>query len=182
MNKIEPIEIAFSRNKLLFWLVVSSLLTVGCFMIGLFSEGDVFLLFIATISVPFFFFLVWFAFSRLQSNEPALRIDEEGIFENSNALSVGMIEWGQIDHVELNANQSIVTIAVFLKDPTYWIKNERNLFKKAIRMMNWKLDKTPIHINDMMLSTTIIELLTEIKKREWEGLPFEDLSKHLVDE
>lgn len=177
---MESTEIPFSKPKIL-------LLFLGCafffaILMILLVQDDIglFRFFFVPPSAWFFGFIAWFAFCKLVEKQPALLIDEDGIVDNSNALSIGRIEWGQIK--SFSVNWKFRSLVVEVKDPEYFIQLQKNPLKKIVMKLNWKWDRSPIHINDQLLSMKMEDVLQEIKSRQTEGMPFNDFLKHLIDD
>lgn len=115
----------------------------------------------------------------LVKKEPALVIDEEGILDNSTALSNGRIKWWQMNEITYDKQFRRITIGV--KDPKYFIQKTSNPLKKIILWMNWKFDKSPIHLNDQLMKIDIQKLMELLSTGKEKDLPFDDFLDHLID-
>lgn len=176
---MQSIEIPFSKPKIL--MMFGGCAFIAAVLVVLLIQDDIGLIraFLVAPMALLTGFVAWFSFCKWVEKQPALVIDDEGIIDNSNALSVGRIEWGQIQ--KFTVNWKFRSLAVELKDPQYFIQSQKNPLKKLVMQLNWKYDSSPIHINDQLLSMKIEAVLQEIKSRQMEGMPFNDFLKHLVD-
>lgn len=177
---MKPIEIYFDRKHL--WRI--ALLAIGIiigFGILAITLNEIGMYIVFGLLCGLSCFVLKFALQRLRNiDKPALIIDEEGLVDYTNALSIGRIEWGQIR--EFNFNRELRSIAILLKEPNLFIKRQQGLVQKGILWLNWKLDSSPFHINDRLLKLSFEELVQAIESRQWGGMPFHDFIEHLIDD
>jgi hypothetical protein len=116
---VEPIEIDFSKKRLI--LMISGCASFGLLSLGLilFIELGYITLIIVSLAFIVFFFAFRLSLKKLIQNKPALVIDNVGIIENSSALSVGRIEWDQIEDIKVQPQLQSLIIEV--KKPKYFI-------------------------------------------------------------
>ncbi|MDA3613807.1 STM3941 family protein [Polluticaenibacter yanchengensis] len=107
---------------------------------------------------------IYFFAGKLFNKAPGLILSEEGIYDNSGALSFGLIPWSDISQISertiqasIASKQHFVTIA--LLDPDKYISAETNLLKKKILKANAKSYGTPINISTNGLKTNHKDLL-----------------------
>jgi len=179
-ENMKPIEIYFNRKRL--WGMLTLMMVVLIFFgIALLFLNEIWLYLVGVLLCLVSPLILQFVIQRLLDVEtPALTIDEKGLIEYTNALSVGRIEWGQIR--DFTFNRELRSIAILLKNPRYFIRKEQSLMKKAVMWVNWKLDSSPLHINDHLLEVSFDDLVQAIESRQWGGMPFYDFIEHLIDD
>lgn len=173
-------EIFFASRKLKRMLLICMLVVAFLFIIIIYGKLSSVVFYLLCFVLAILVFAIKFCTSKLLTNKPALIINHKGIWDNSTALSLGWIEWGQIKIIKVNHQYGILMVVV--KDPSYFIRSVPNWFKRTMMLLNWKLDETPIHLNDKLIDITYMELLEEIQKRQDNAASFDDFSEHLVDE
>lgn len=109
-----------------------------------------------------------FFINKLLSGKPAVVINKDGIYDNSSASSVGLINWEDIVRTEIRRTSQTSYIAIYVKDPKKYTSKNKNWFKKRLLNSNQKLCKTPITIATNTLNSSAEELNeiinTEIQK------------------
>ncbi|MGS0749246.1 STM3941 family protein [Halpernia sp. GG3] len=101
---------------------------------------------------------------RLIANTVGIKINENGLFENTTASSVGWINREDIIGIKIHKipigfvlENSVEIILVEVKEPNKYIKN-KSFFKKYILSLNYKNYGTPITINSNSLNCSSVEL------------------------
>lgn len=161
-------------------LIVCSLITILVLLLVIYAKLAVVLLGLLLLILGLSIFGIQFCIKKWMENKPAFIINSRGVWDNSTALSVGWIEWEQIKEFKVNHQSRM--IAVILKDSRYFIDIEYNWLKKALMMLNWKLDESPVHFNDRLIEMSYKELLKELKVHQNKDRYFDDLSRHLLDD
>ncbi|MEM6297781.1 MAG: STM3941 family protein [Bacteroidota bacterium] len=115
------------------------------------------------ISVSFFGFCGVVIGQRIRSPKPALRITEEGIYEDSSALGVGFIPWEDIENVYRDDFLGNSYLAIELKDAEAYIAKGKNKAIRATMRANAKMCGTPISIatNSLKIDADDLEYLIE---------------------
>ena len=162
------IEIPFSKIKLIIGSTFSFLFVLGGFFMLISINNEYFLynLFIKTFGIlGILFFGTTFVYGaiRLFDNKPGLTINDNGIIDNSNMSSIGLIEWIDIKEIKTKDYNSTSFLLLFLYDNDKYL-NKASGFKRKLMKGNLKKYKTPISIISNTLDCKFDELATEIKE------------------
>jgi hypothetical protein len=166
----QHIEIPLSKSKL-FKLVVFSILFVIC---GLWmsiyqpeSGNGILDNVIVKNTIGFLATLmgglgIYFIGKKLFDKKPGITIDNEGIVDNSGALSMGRIFWKDVIDIKEKkvpagfSNQKFISITV--SNPEEYIGKTHSRFKQKTMRMNLKHSGTPINISTNGLNFDFEEL------------------------
>lgn len=91
-----------------------------------------------------------------------LTIDENGITDNSNASSVGLIEWSDIVKIKTEQVMSTRFLLIFISNPDKYLKRV-NGFKRKLMKGNMKMYGTPLSITSNTLKYNFDDLEKMIK-------------------
>ncbi|MGE0088532.1 MAG: STM3941 family protein [Bacteroidales bacterium] len=168
MNKIE-IPLSKKKISLLFtgataFVIFGTLflITPDTFTSPIFRNNQT--IRVVGIVVVLFFGVVGISvYRKLIDTKIGLTIDENGITDNSNASSVGLIEWADIIEVKSSRVMSTKFLLVFTDKPDKYI-NRTNGFKRTLLKGNIKTYGTPISITSNTLKYDFEELESLIKK------------------
>jgi hypothetical protein len=167
-NTMKEIKIRLSRFKII-------LLTFGslCFVVlGIFmwtsSETEaiftkVFNRVICLLDFGFFGLCGVYGLFKLFDNKPGLIINDDGIFDNSSAVSGHLIKWKDIIGIEIGLIRSTKFLLIFVNNPEYYL-NHSNRFKRFWMRMNEKKYGTPLSISANSLQLNIDKLIEMIRK------------------
>ena len=108
---------------------------------------------------------------KLFDNSVGLTISEEGITDNSSAVSVGLIEWQDITGVETLEIASNKILLVHTNNPEKYMERAYNFFSRKAMQANYKMYGTPLSITANAL---------QIKYKELEQLIYETLENNRV--
>ena len=122
---------------------------------------------------------VCFIAKKIFSGKPGLTINDNGIIDNSNATSIGLIEWNDITGIETIQVKTVVyglfrtaaspkMIIVKTKNPKKYIERSKNIISKKAMEANNRMYGTPL---------TIISNSLKIKFSELEKMISEELNK-----
>lgn len=168
---MSKIEIPLSKTKIL-------LLTIGsCLFIAIsvffLANPDVFVspilkdprivFAIGILGAVFFTATGIYGIKKMSDNKAGLIIDAEGIIDNTNATSIGLIKWAEITEIRTEQVMSNKFIVIFIKDPEV-ILNRVTGFKKQMLIGNLKMFGTPISITSSTLKynfDSLEKLLTD---------------------
>jgi hypothetical protein len=154
---IHKTEIPSSKIKLILMLIGASVFIIGSY--PLFENPEQFISYRFR-SVEFikgvglfnliFFSLAWIYIPiKLFDKKPGLVIDENGIYDNSSAVSVGLILWNDIDSIKLvyaiEKRKSSRFLLINVHNPEEYF-DRSNRFKKMLLNLNTKLYGTPLTI------------------------------------
>lgn len=144
--------------------------------------SDKFLFFIGLIGVLFFGLCVFFILKKIFSRKIGLIINEKGIIDNSNATSVGLIEWKDITEIETIQIKTPVygpigtvstprMMIIKTSRPEKYIERSKNIILKKAMEANNRMYGTPL---------TIISISLKIKFSELEKIISEELKNHKI--
>lgn len=168
---MDKIEIQISKKKISILLIVAILFVVtGVFFI-LTPETFITILFrnpqvirlagIAT--VIFFGTAVIYGLRKFFDKKVGLIVDENGITDNSNASSVGLIEWNDIVEIKTEQVMSTRFLLIFISNPDIYL-DRVNGFKQKLMKGNMKMYGTPLSITSNTLKYNFDDLEKIIKK------------------
>lgn len=169
MNKI---EIPLSKTKILLLLIGSIvfvilgtffLITPDTFISSIFRNSQA--IRIAGIAAVLFFGAVGaYGFRKLFDKTIGLTIDENGITDNTNATSVGLIDWNDIVEIRTEQVMSTKFLLIFTKNPDKYMERV-NGFKRKIMQGNMKMYGTPLSITSNTLKYNFDDLQRLIKDK-----------------
>ena len=172
------IEIPLSKRKVIIALIGSGLFViVGClgamkpevFVSPIFRNPEVIRI-IGIVGIIFFGLCLVFITRKLFDKKPGLIIDEYGITDNTNATSIGLIEWNDIIRVEKKQVMSTKFLILHTNNPEKYIQRAKNFISKRAVEMNSKTYGSPISITSNSLKINFEDLETlitrEISERE----------------
>ena len=169
---MDTIEIPLSKKKIL-------LLTIGSFVfvfLGVLfiinpeklitflirSEGFVRIAGIA--SVVFFGATGIYGIFKLQDKKIGLTISNEGIIDNTNATSIGLLKWENIERIKTEQVMSTKFLLIFINNQDE-ILTKVNGVKRKLMLANTKMYGTPISITANTLKYDFKELEKLIMNR-----------------
>jgi len=174
---VNTIEIELSKTKLLFLLLGSTVfVALGILFVlnlaGIQSDlfGNLeFIRIVGVVSLVFFGLCLVYIAIKLFDSKVGLSINENGIIDNSNAASVGLIDWEDITDIRTIQIASNKILLVETSKPEKYIERARNgLISRAMKA-NCKMYGTPISIisNSLKITHDDLEklLLEEFGKR-----------------
>lgn len=166
----DKIEIPLSKKKLVLLLIAGVVFVIIGYLGAVKPEDFVSPIFrspeVIRISgiagVVFFGVGIIFIFWKLFDNKPGLIIDEFGITDNSNATSMGLIEWKDITRVEKKHVMSTKFLILHTDNPEKYIQRAKNFILKRAVEMNSKTYGSPISITSNSLKINFEDLETLI--------------------
>jgi hypothetical protein len=181
MTLHQPFEIHFNKNKLILALL-GSIALVGIVFWGLMNlpEGNfsIFsgrtIIFIAGFStiVFFTFAFVWF-FCQLLNKTPGLIINDSGIIDNTNSLSVGFIPWSDLLEIRKGKKSNQKFLMLIIRNLEDLINKTPNLIKRQALKINLKMSGTAILIQSMLLKINfddlcqlLVDIMTEYESQK----------------
>lgn len=102
-----------------------------------------------------------------------LTIDENGIFDNTNASSVGLIKWTDISDIKTEQVASTKFLLIYTTNPDFYLEKVKG-FKRKLMEGNNKMYGTPLSITSTTLKfnfNDLEELLIEKLNEEREKMP-----------
>ena len=158
----EKIEIPLSKNKLILGFGGSLLFVIAG--IWLFLNAEIFqehsfkllrnpmvIKGIGIISFLFFGATGIFSFKKLFDKKVGLIIDSNGITDNTNASSIGLIEWNDITDIITKQVMSTKFLLINVANPEKYIGKAKTGMKAKLMRSNMKMSGTPISITSTTL-------------------------------
>lgn len=169
MNKI---EIPLSKTKIVLALIGA----FGFVILGIFfiinpvtflspiMKSEVIIRIVGVISVLFFGAVAIYAIKKMLDNKVGLTIDDNGIIDNTNASSVGLIKWSDITEITTKQVMSTKFLLIFTKDP-HDILEKVSWIKRKLMAANMKMYGTPLCITSSTLKYNFSDLEKLMKDR-----------------
>ena len=152
MTTEDKILIDISKTKLTLMLIGSLIFVVlGIICINepkalispLFRSKE--LIFVVGIACVLFFGLAsFYLIKKLFDNRPGLIISTEGIFDNSSATSVGLIEWKDIIKTDVLKIHGQRIFLIRVKNPDKYVKRQKSKRARNVLKANLNFYGTPI--------------------------------------
>lgn len=105
-----------------------------------------------------------FIVSKLFDKKPGLIIDKDGITDNSNMTSIGLVEWADIKKIEKGKVGSTQFLIIHVIKPKKYDTRAKNWLSKMTMLANQKMYGSPLSITSNSLKITFEDLETLIKK------------------
>lgn len=115
-------------------------------------------------SIGFFGLCGIYGLIKLFDNKPGLIINEQGILDNSSAVSGNLIKWEDITGFEIEQVKSTKFLLIFVKNPEFYLERV-NMFKRFWMSSNEKFYGTPLSISSNSLKCNFDELITIIGQK-----------------
>lgn len=153
---IEKIEIPISKKKIIFLLGGGVILIAGGswlaadpenFIPNLFRITDPdFLRFWGIAGLVFLGLALIFGITKLFDKRSGLIIDQDGITDNSNASSIGLIKWTDITGIRTEQVMSTKFFLIDVKNPEDYIENSNSSIQKKLLRANMNKYGTPLSV------------------------------------
>jgi len=169
MNKI---EIPISKTKISFLLIGALIfvilgvlfsLTPDKFTTTIFRNPQIIRI-VGIVAVLFFGTAGVYGLRKLFDKSVGLTIDDYGITDNSNASSVGLIDWSDILDIKTEQVMSTRFLLIFVDNPDKYLERV-NGFKRKLMKANMKMYGTPLSITSNTLRYDFSELERLIKEK-----------------
>ena len=169
MNKI---EIPLSKKKISLLLIggivfvisgILFLITPDTFISPIFRNHQIIRI-VGIVAILFFGSIGLTLSRKLFDKTIGLTIDENGITDNTNASSVGLIDWRDIIEIKTKQVMSTKFLLIFTNNPDKYL-DRVNGFKRKLLIGNMKMSGTPISITSNTLKYNFEELDRLIKNR-----------------
>ncbi|MFL9844996.1 STM3941 family protein [Flavobacterium rhizosphaerae] len=166
---MEKIEIPLNKSKLLFGIGGAILfVTTGIYLLNLAEEQTKFNPIVVTIvgwlAILFFGIVGIYGMIKLFDKKIGVAIDEDGILDNSNAGSVGLIKWTDITQIKTEQIKSTAFLLIFVTNPQEYINRNKGL-KKKLQQANMKMYDTPIAITSNTLQCSFKDLERQVREK-----------------
>ncbi len=118
---------------------------------------------ISLAAVLFFGMTGIYGLTKLFDNKPGLVINQQGLIDNSSAVSGKLIKWSDIEGLEISQIQSTKFILIFVHNPQHYI-DQASYVGRFWMKMNHKTYGTPLSISSNSLKCNFDELVVLIEK------------------
>lgn len=169
---MECIEINLSKFKISLMLIAGITFTVLGFLILFdyqltkFNEGhSLFIRLIGLLCILFFGIGSFYIARKIFDTKPGLIINDNGIVDNSSAMSVGLIKWDDIIGIEKYEISSNKFLLILVNNPQYYIDKSENIIVKKSLTWNNENYGSPISIIAHSLKININDLEDIIVER-----------------
>lgn len=163
------IEIPLSKNKLFLGIGGSILFVIlGVWLFNNSTEFQDFIIpfmrnptvikSIGIIGMLFFGATGIYGIKKIFDKKVGLIIDENGITDNSNASSIGLIEWNDITEIKTEQVMSTKFLLIKVENPEKYIGKAKNRIKANLMRVNMNMYETPLSITSNTLKFDFGEL------------------------
>jgi len=170
-NSMKTIEIPLSKTKIFLILALAvagliigtlSTITPDTFITIMFRNPQTIRLG-GIASVLFCSAAVIYGIRKLFDERIGLKVDENGITDNTNAVSVGLIDWTDITEIKTEQVRSIKFLLIFTSNPDKYLDRVGALQRK-IMQANMLMYGTPLSISSNTLKYNFADLEKMILK------------------
>lgn len=175
---MDKVIILLSKRKNILTLTGAGLFVgIGCWMtikpenfVSAIFRNTAIIRIVGVAGFAFFGLCLIFIARKLFDKKPGLIIDQYGITNNTNVISMGLIEWGDIIDVRSVQVMSTRFLVVYTNNPEKYLARVKNKILKCFMKMNYKTYGSPISItsNSLKVKYNDLEHLirSELKKRQ----------------
>ncbi|WP_431160940.1 STM3941 family protein [Flagellimonas beolgyonensis] len=114
-----------------------------------------------------------YGIKKLSDNKVGLIIDSDGITDNTNALSIGLIEWNDITEIRTKQVMYTKFLLIDITNPEKYIGKAKNGMQAKLMKANMNMYETPLSITSNTLKYDFGELekliQTEFKRKKTQG-------------
>jgi len=170
MEQSDEIIIPLSKKKilLLFFGAMVFVAFGALFMITPSTFRDeanpIIIFIVGLVAVLFFGFVAMDTFRKLFDKKAGLIINEQGIIDNSDGFSIGLVLWSDIKKIRFSKMHSVKLLTITIKNPKKYIRRVSNPIKRKMLALNSRYFGSPIQISSQSLQTdfdSLERLLTE---------------------
>ena len=158
---MDKVEIQLSKTKLLLGIVGSILFVLlGFYLFTLELQiryNPILVKIIGVSSILFFGATGIYGIKKMFDKTIGLTIDENGILDNTNASSVGLIKWSDITEIKTKQISSTKFLLIYTKKPERYLDKVKG-FKRKLMEGNNKLYGTPLSITSNTLKCNFSDL------------------------
>lgn len=109
-------------------------------------------------------YLLGMSWSRVRSNQPALRLTREGLEDNISLPKPGLIPWKEIKKCEIKKYTGSPHLLIHVKDPEAMI-SQLNFFQQKMAQQMIADIGTPISINPKLIQYKVEDLRDVINRK-----------------
>ncbi len=154
-----------SRVKIvLLTLLAAALVAVSTWVLSRAGEFGLFFGVVGVVGLAFFGACGIYALIRLARPRPAVVINRQGILDNASAVSVGFLEWSEIEELQEYRYGNQVFLGIFPRDLDALLARQP-AWKRVFIRANLRLGTAPVNIPQGILPMQVSQLLREIDAR-----------------
>ncbi len=162
-------EIPLSQTKILIGIGGSILfIALGIYMITMINKqiwyDSSFVKIVGFASILFFGLTGIYLTKKMFDKTMGLIVDDNGIYDNSSASSVGFIKWADISAIKTEQVSSSKFLLIYTSNPEYYLNNVKGVKRKFLEGNN-KMYGTPFSIASNTLKYNFNDLEKLINAR-----------------
>jgi hypothetical protein len=134
-----------------------------------FRQNIVLIRLVGILSIVFFGACAIYGMIKLFDKKYGLIINNEGIIDNTNASSIGLINWADILSVETRNVMSTRFLLIFIKNPGDYLNRTKGL-KRKLLYANMRMYGTPLSVisNSVKFNFEDLESLIKTNLNEYQ--------------
>lgn len=144
------IKIPLNKSKIRLYVLGSIVFVIG----GYFMLWDI----MGVAAIVFFGATGIYGSIKLFDTKAGLRIDANGITDNTSAISIGLVEWKDISDIRTKQVMSTRFLFIDTNNPEKYIEKAKNIAQKRLIQVNVNKYETPIALTSNSLSCSFQEL------------------------
>ncbi len=167
---MNTIEIPLSKSKILLVIAGSMLFVAGgVYLYTTLSNqqtdfNPILIKGIGLSGILFFGATGLYGIKKLFDKTVGFTINDEGIIDNSNATSIGLIRWSDITKIETKQIMSTRFLLIFVKEPELYLDKVSGM-KRKLMQSNMSMYGTPLSIVSTTLKYDFDQLEALVKER-----------------
>lgn len=173
MTAESTIKIPLNKRKLVKGLIGSIIFVVlGCWLLiyqpetsNPFFDNPLIKYGAAIASILFFGFGIFYFSKKVLDKKPGITIDDKGIFDNSSAVSVGLIPWTDFIKTSIVMTMKHEYLVIGVNNPEFYLNKQTNFLKKKGMQYNFNNYGSPLAISTNGITCTIKELSSIIENK-----------------
>jgi hypothetical protein len=119
---------------------------------------------VSVVCIGFFGWCALIGVTKLLDRKPGLSLGERGITDNSSGFSCGLIEWEDIEGVDVAQVKATRILLIYVADPKAYL-SKMNPIKRLMMKLTQRMHGTPFSISSNSLSCEFSTLVTSIESR-----------------
>lgn len=168
-----PIEIPSSKRNLAFMLLGAAIFVALGIMLLVLPGGELFdgdriiIRIVGLVAILFFGGMGYLIARRYRDQRIGLRIDERGITDHSSGVSIGLIEWADIEAIDTARMGTERFLVLRTHQPEKYIERATNGLMRGALRANHRITGSPLNISARALDISFEELHTTLQAA-WE--------------
>jgi len=121
------------------------------------------------IALPFGFVCGW-SIRHRSSEEPAMILDDAGVFDNISIAKAGRVRWSEIERIWASGPKWMPVLCIVLRDPRAFFERQEE-WKRWIMRLNGSFLGAPVVIPSIILQIADDDLWARISRAEISSRP-----------